>query len=91
MAQRVKNPPVMQQILGSGRPPEKRMVNCCWVTHMVKYLPAMQETRLQSLGQEDPLGKEMATRLVYLPEEFHGQKSLVGYSPWHHKVSNMME
>ena len=28
---------------------------------MVKTLPAMQETQVQSLGQEDPLEKEMAT------------------------------
>ena len=28
---------------------------------MVKRLPAMQKTRVQSLGQEDPLEKEMAT------------------------------
>ena len=28
---------------------------------MVKCLPAMQETRVRSLGQEDPLEKEMAT------------------------------
>ena len=28
---------------------------------MVKHLPAMQETRVQSWGQEDPLGKDMAT------------------------------
>ena len=28
---------------------------------MVKNLPAMQETRAGSLGQEDPLEKEMAT------------------------------
>ena len=31
------------------------------VAQMVKHLPAMQETWVQSLGQEDPLGKEMAT------------------------------
>ena len=31
------------------------------VTQMVKSLPATQETRVQSLGQEDPLEKEMAT------------------------------
>ena len=29
---------------------------------MVKNLPAMQKTWVQSLGQEDPLEKEMATR-----------------------------
>ena len=28
---------------------------------MVKNLPAMQETQVQYLGQEDPLEKEMAT------------------------------
>ena len=28
---------------------------------MVKSLPAMRETQVQSLGQEDPLEKEMAT------------------------------
>ena len=31
------------------------------VAQMVKRLPTMQETRVQSLGQEDPLKKEMAT------------------------------
>ena len=31
------------------------------MAQMVKNLPAMQETGVQSLGQEDPLEKEMAT------------------------------
>ena len=31
------------------------------VAQMVKCLPTMQETQVQSLGQEDPLEKEMAT------------------------------
>ena len=31
------------------------------VAQTVKNLPAMQETRVQSLGREDPLGKGMAT------------------------------
>ena len=31
------------------------------VAQMVKYLPAMQETQVQSLGWEDPLEKGMAT------------------------------
>ena len=33
---------------------------------MVKNLPAVQENRVRSLGQEDPLKKEMATP-VFLP------------------------
>ena len=32
---------------------------------MVKHLSALRETRIQSLGQEDPLEKEMATTLQY--------------------------
>ena len=31
------------------------------IAQMVKSLPALQETRVQSLGPEDPLEKEMAT------------------------------
>ena len=31
------------------------------VAQMVKNLPAIQETQVQSLGGEDPLEKEMAT------------------------------
>ena len=43
----------------------------------------MQETRVHSLGGEDPLQKGMATHTpVFLPGESHGQRSLVGYSPW---------
>ena len=56
---------------------------------MVKQLPAMQETQVQSLGWEDALEKEMATHSSI--GEFHGQKSLVGYSPWGCKELNMIE
>ena len=28
---------------------------------------------------------------VFLPGEFHGQRSLVGYSPWGRKESDMTE
>ena len=54
------------------------------------HLPT-QEMRVQSLGQEDPLEKEMATTSVFLPAESHGQRSLVGYSPWGCKESDMTE
>ena len=32
------------------------------IGQLVKNLPPMQETQVQSLGREDPLEKEMATR-----------------------------
>ena len=38
-----------------------------------------EETQVGSLGREDPLEEEVATHS--LPREFHGQRSLVGYSP----------
>ena len=40
------------------------------VAQMVKNLPSMQENQVQSLGQEDPLEKEMATpssNLAWVP------------------------
>ena len=46
----------------------------------VKNLPAMQEVQDQSLGQEDPLEKEMQPTPVSLPGESHKQRSLTGYS-----------
>ena len=57
----------------------------------VKNLPALQETQVQSLDWEDPLEKGVTTAPVFLPREFHGQRSLVGYSPWGHKESDMTE
>ena len=48
---------------------------------MVKNLPAMQEIQVRSLGWEDPLGILWEPTLVFLPGEFHGQRSLAGYSP----------
>ena len=50
------------------------------VTPTVKHLPATEEIWVQTLGQEEPLKKGMATTPVFLPGEFHGQRSLVGYS-----------
>ena len=52
---------------------------------MAKCLPAMRETWVQSLGQEDPLEKEMATTPIFLPGKSHGRRSLAGYSPRGHK------
>ena len=46
--------------------------------------PVMQEPQeiwVQSLGQEDPLDLGMVTTPVFLPGEFHGQRSLAGHSP----------
>ena len=51
----------------------------------------MQETPVESLGWEDPLGKGMATLSSILARKSHGQRSLADYSPWGRKESNMSE
>ena len=50
-----------------------------------------QETRVQSLDREDPLEKEMAPTLVFLPGKRYGQRSVAGCSPWGYKESDMTE
>ena len=63
----------------------QRIIHCLQVVilvaQMIKNLLAMQETRVRSLDREDPLEKKLPTS-VFLPGEFHGQRSLVGYTPW---------
>ena len=46
---------------------------------------------VRSLGGEEPLEQEMATCSSILPGKFHGQRSLVGYSPWGRKESDTTE
>ena len=45
----------------------------------------MQETRVQSLDWEDPLGRKQLPTPVPLPGKSHGQGSLEGYSAWGRK------
>ena len=52
------------------------------VAQLVKNLSAVQEIQVQSPGGEDPLEKKMQPTPVFLPGESHGQRSLVGRSPW---------
>ena len=47
-----------------------------------------QETRVRSLGREDPLEKGMAT---HLPGEARGQSSLLDYSLWDRRESHRAE
>ena len=61
------------------------------VAQMVKNLPAMRKTQVQSLGWEDPLRRKWQPTPVFLPEKSHGQRSLEGYHPWGHKESRWSE
>ena len=61
------------------------------VAQMVKHLPAMQETQIRSLGGKILWRRKWQSTLVLSPGKFHGQGSLVGYSPWGHKESYTIE
>ena len=53
---------------------------------VVKNPPAMKETKVRFLGQEEPLEGALGQPTpVFLPGEFHELRSLAGYSPWGHK------
>ena len=58
---------------------------------MVKRLPTMWETRVRSLGWEDPLEKEMAPHSSTLAWKIPWTEDMVGYSPWGRKESDMTE
>ena len=104
------------------------MLRVSLVAQRLKCLLAMRETRLWSLGLEDPLEKEIPTPVffllwrkksplqysfssgernphssilsplekeiptpVFLPWKSHGRRSLLAYSPWGRKESDMTE
>ena len=59
---------------------------------MVKHLSTMRETWVRSLGQEDPLEKEMATHSSTLAWKIPWmEKPGAGYCPWGHKESDKIE
>ena len=78
--------------LGWENPLEKGIAT--WaspVAQSVKNLPAVQETRVWSLGWEDPRRRKWQPTPVSLPGKSHGQRSLVGCSPWGRKESGTYE
>ena len=55
------------------------------VAQLVKKPPAIQETQVWSLSQEDPLEKETATYSNILAWEMLWTEEPPGYGPWGHK------
>ena len=63
-----------------------------FVAQIVKNLPAKQETRVRSLGREDPLEKGMATHSSILAWRIPWTEEPGGlHSPWGCKESDMNE
>ena len=58
---------------------------------MVKNPPAMQETQVLSLGQENPREKGTTTHSSILAWRIPWTEESAGYSPWGHKELDMTE
>ena len=58
---------------------------------MVKRLSAIQETQVQSLGQEDPLEKEMVAHSRTLAWKILWMEEPGRHSPWGRKESDTTE
>ena len=58
---------------------------------MVKNLPAMQETWFDPWIRKTTWRREWQPTPVFLPEESHGQRTLVDYSSWGHKELDTTE
>ena len=68
-----------------------KLIGASLVTQMVKNLPAMQATQVQSLSWADPLEKRMATNSSILAWRISWMKSLASYSLWGRKEFDMTE
>ena len=69
----------------------ERIRGASLVTQMVKNLPAMQETRVQSVGREDPPEKGMATHSSILAWRIPWTEETGRLSLWDHKESAMIK
>ena len=86
----------MEAQIGGGRwggGPRASLKSCraSLVAQTVKNLPAMQETWVEFLGQEDPPKEEMATHSSILVGRTTWIEELAGYSPWGHRDLHMTE
>ena len=59
------------------------------VAQAVKNLPAMQETGSDCWVRKIPWRREWQLTPIFLPEKFHGQRSLADYSSWGCKELDM--
>ena len=72
-----------------GFPSSSDLATAAAVAQMVKNLPVMQKTRFDPWVGEIPWRRKWQPTPVLLPGEFHRRRSLVGYTSWSHKESDM--
>ena len=69
---------------GSHFKKKKIVIRVTLMAYTVMSLLTKQETQIQSWGSF-PWRREWLPTAVFLGGEFHGQRSLEGYSPWGRK------
>ena len=70
---------------------EFRLNRASLVAQRLKHLPAMWKTEFDTWVRKIPRRRKWQPTPVFLPGESHGQRSLVGYSPWGCKESDTTE
>ena len=76
--------------VAQGRTRLKRLSGSSTLTGLPMWL-SNKESACQcriSLGWEDPWRREWQSTPEFLPEESNGERSLMGYSPWGHRVGH---
>jgi len=71
--------------------PSSQVLWASLVAQTGKNLPAMWNTKVRSLGQEDPWRREWLPTPIFLPGKSHGQRDLAGYNPWDGKELDTTE
>ena len=82
--------PALQVDSLPAEPPYSHYGAVITTVHLQNFSSSQTET-LYPLNWNIPWRREWQATLVFLPGKFHGQRSLVGYSPWGHKESDMTE
>ena len=91
----IKNPPAVQEIWfdsrvqkspGEGKGYPTILGLLWWLRQYIIHLQ-WETPGFYPLGGKIPWGRAWQPTTLFLPGEFHGQRSLVGYSPWGHKGS----
>ena len=78
-------------LLGSFAGPDTSHICSILQWHLAVVLPSNLACMIVTAYLILALEKEMQSNPVFLPEEFHGQRSFMGYSSWGHKELDTAE
>ena len=81
----------LRELVGAYKNIRRKKNKASLVAQMVKNLPAVQDTRVRSLSQEDPLEKEMVTHSSILAWKIPWTEEPGGLSAWGRKESGVTE